>query len=448
MGTSASSVSSDKSKIIVEIALDGNYNKMSKAIPCTMDESIQSVLNKAQLQWKDTTYDTLFTERLEKLNPKKLLGEYTTKTNLKLLLTKGDITTRKKIRVRTRTEAELSDDEIDINDNDTIKDLKQRVVKKFKTKHGVDKIELMYDNIIYDNTIAVRDIAPFKKDVPFEVHEIDHIRADKDIEFVKQDSTTHCYSSYYKFDKCVIATFNIKWFGSGDKRDNKTLVNVLIKNNIDIVLIQEQVAPGTDGNWQSSKTKEVPSALKDFVSQLVPQKYCYLDSQWKTGQRFLESNSTQSEMYAVLYNPYKVTINTSNCTFIETNLISSIFSRVPYNFRFNFNQGENSLIFNLISVHLKPNADKKKERNEEFKAIYRFININVNLLKVKNPTLTFSPYIILGDTNIEDNKELTDHLNVMNDYISLNTACTPTNLIKTKPYDHVFIEKEFKKNYH
>jgi len=136
-----------------------------------------------------------------------------------------------------------------------------------------------------------------------------------------------------------------------------------------------------------------------------------------------------------------VLIDLNRSEFLLANITaSSTFDRIPFNFGFGFLTGSQSIQFNLISVHLAAAEGSTLKRCDELKAIHIYAE-----QKVKSNMLAWNPYIILGDTNIQNKIELTNHLKWLPNFESLNDACKPTNISNTKPYDHVLIEKNFKK---
>lgn len=92
--------------------------------------------------------------------------------------------------------------------------------------------------------------------------------------------------------------------------------------------------------------------------------------------------------------------------------------------------------FPLISVHLMPNAGpaSRARRTHELSAISSWVLVNESKEK---------DFIILGDMNIENAKELAD--TTPTGFLSLNDECRPTNTnVKgPKPYDHVMYRRSF-----
>jgi len=158
----------------------------------------------------------------------------------------------------------------------------------------------------------------------------------------------------------------------------------------------------------------------------------------------LESNSNTGEMFGVIFRGDKICFNRASSGFISSQLQTSSnthFDRVPYNFSFTFQCGQNSIRFNLISVHLAQGKTEGNRRKGEFLAISNYIESKIQII---SPALSWSPYIILGDTNIEDLVELQGHLTVLPpNYVSLNALCVPTNVSNNKPFDHVFMDSRF-----
>jgi len=172
------------------------------------------------------------------------------------------------------------------------------------------------------------------------------------------------------------------------KRENEKLLTIISKNNLDVVVIQEQTRFMNSGTHENSmKPIMVAKSLENFRDSLFDKsksfygKYVFLDSRYKTGQSNLESNSSASELYCILFNPFVIDVDSALSTFIERDLVSKVFARVPYCFHCKFMAGAESLNCNLISVHLIPEKSRANERKKEFESICDFIK--KNLLNIK-----------------------------------------------------------------
>lgn len=110
------------------------------------------------------------------------------------------------------------------------------------------------------------------------------------------------------------------------------------------------------------------------------------------------------------------------------------YERVPY--AFPFRSADGNCDFVLISVHLKPDSDaaSKKRRKHELASIAAWVHMHDAVEK---------DFLILGDMNIEDAKELADATPM--GFFSLNDECRPTNtnVNGPKPYDHVLFQPAF-----
>ena len=109
------------------------------------------------------------------------------------------------------------------------------------------------------------------------------------------------------------------------------------------------------------------------------------------------------------------------------------FAYVPCHGRFSSKISKRTTI-NIISVHLTPGRTKKETRKRELETIFRYINEN------KSPKDPF--WVVMGDMNIENQKEgeELDELNL--DALRLNTDAKPTNhpMAKKKhPYDDAIV---------
>ena len=110
------------------------------------------------------------------------------------------------------------------------------------------------------------------------------------------------------------------------------------------------------------------------------------------------------------------------------------FERVPY--AFGFRTLDSKLDFVLISVHLQPGSGSKDRtlRAEELATIAHWIDLNDHIEH---------DFIILGDMNIEDARELA--MVTPAGFQSLNDECRPTNtnVNGPRPYDHVMLNSNW-----
>ena len=246
-------------------------------------------------------------------------------------------------------------------------------------------------------------------------------------------------------EELKICSFNIQFLGHFKNKENKTLAKFL--NPYDIVVIQEMVAPPTNGMY-SDKTpykKDIESA--SFVKEMASVGFKHWLSTNDTGPTKNQTASTASEWWIVFFRPNKVLADSSRFYgFISSPLSGNLsYERVP--FAFPFQSVNEKTTFTLIPVHLKPGNRKEDQirRQEELKNIFNWTASQ----KEKN-----KDFFVLGDCNIY---KLEEFISFEKDgYFSLNKGCLPTNtklyesLKKGKPYDHVFYnnfsKEDIKKN--
>jgi endonuclease/exonuclease/phosphatase family metal-dependent hydrolase len=241
----------------------------------------------------------------------------------------------------------------------------------------------------------------------------------------------YCYGSQWdpSPDELTICSFNIQFLGSSKKRDDETLSQIL--KDFDIVVVQELVAPPTDGNYPDGKKYSADPEAAEFFKAMQDKGFVYHLSEEDTGtNNKIHTSGTSTEWWVAFYKPQSVEYaNDLPCGFLADDRSNNKdFERVPYAFA--FRTPNDSVNFVLISVHLKPGKNKsdKKRRSQELSAIAKWIDKNDSQEK---------DFIILGDMNIQNVNEL---VAVTPDgFVSLNDECyaTNTNLKKPKPYDHV-----------
>lgn len=271
----------------------------------------------------------------------------------------------------------------------------------------------------------------------YQVSNVD-INKDRDLSNINLDSAV---VPSIDSNRIYICSFNIQFLGSSKKRDNDALANLL--KNFDIVVIQELIAPPFDGFFPDG-TKFVPDKESAaFVKAMVNQGFKFILSEEDTGPgEEIHKNSNATEWWIAFYKNYKVrqAMDLPH-GFLAADRSNNIdFKRVPY--AFPFRSRLDSSDFVLISVHLAPDASGKQIRKHELDAIKSWIDKNDSKEK---------DFIILGDMNIENKKELNEI--IPTGYVSLNDECRRTNTLinntadsGARPYDHVMYRPRYTSN--
>lgn len=235
----------------------------------------------------------------------------------------------------------------------------------------------------------------------------------------------------------TICSFNIKWLGNYEDRENKTLAKIL--KDYDIVVVQELLAPPYRMKFPNGKDAKPDPEAAAFFDAMLEQGFDYDLSSEDTGTgKKIHNNGSKTEWFVVFYKPAPVKIakDLPHGFLAEDRSHHNDYERVPHAFAFRSQSG--TLDFVLISVHLRPSTSKKsrKRRKHELTAIAQWIDTNDSEEK---------DFIILGDMNIKDKKELIDTSPA--DFVSLNKECTATNTYPKKPmpYDHVMIRPSLTK---
>lgn len=227
-----------------------------------------------------------------------------------------------------------------------------------------------------------------------------------------------------------VVSFNIQFLGQFKERDNKSLAELL--KSSDLVFVQELVAPPYKGTFPNGDPYKPDPEATVFFEEMKTRGFQYVLSEEDTGSG-LENhlNSSATEWFVAFYKPQKVKVAQDlNGGFLAVDRTRNPdYERVPY--AFPFRAGKADLIF--ISVHLKPNSDRKsrERRAHELDSIANWIRSRPGKER---------DYVILGDMNIENCAEL--HAVLPANYQSLNQDCKPTNtnVNSPRPYDHVMYD--------
>ncbi|MCB0349557.1 MAG: hypothetical protein KDD38_00140 [Bdellovibrionales bacterium] len=251
-----------------------------------------------------------------------------------------------------------------------------------------------------------------------------------------------------------LCTSNIQFLGGSKLRDNEALANIYKNKGCDLVIVQELIAPPDLTLLPNSplyNSKEVPTypdgtALRAnerntefFIAMLAAGYDQFWLSEEDTGTSVKNhSNGTNTEWFVVFYKSQVVRpkLDLPNGFLDADRTANPKYDRVPY--AFSFTTVGNSVDFVLINVHLHPGPGRldRERRKVEITNIFEWIAVQ----KFQNSE---KDYIILGDMNLEDKKEL-DSV-IPPEFVSLNAEAatnTNTNMTSPKPYDHIMISRD------
>jgi hypothetical protein len=227
-----------------------------------------------------------------------------------------------------------------------------------------------------------------------------------------------------------ICSFNIQFLGNSRSRDDAALAYVL--KDCEVAVVQELVAPPSPGVFPDGKVRKADAEAKEFFDAMEALGFSYLLSEEDTGSGAkIHLNSSATEWWVAFYKKDAVepAVDLPSGFLAADRSDHPDYERVPYAFAFRSRGGAD---FVLVSVHLKPGSGKKARarRQHELDAIGRWIGEHDAVER---------DFIVLGDMNIENAKELAAATPV--GFVSLNDECRPTNtnVNKPKPYDHVML---------
>lgn len=228
-----------------------------------------------------------------------------------------------------------------------------------------------------------------------------------------------------------VCSFNVQFLGSSGRRRNAALATLL--KDCDIAVIQEVVAPPFAGTFPDGTAFKPVPKVGAFFGAMKSLGFVYVLSEEDTGTGDrIHLNSFATEWSVAFYKKDKVlpAENLPHGFLANQRGNHDDYERVPY--AFSFRTADENLDFVLISVHLKPKADRDSvaRRKHELASIARWIETNDN---------NEHDFIILGDMNIEDAAELAEA--TPDGFLSLNDECRQTNTNQRegagRPYDHV-----------
>lgn len=232
-------------------------------------------------------------------------------------------------------------------------------------------------------------------------------------------------------DGISICSFNIQFLGNSRSRDDRALADIVAP--YDIVVVQELVSPPYVGAFPDGAPFKPDSESAEFFNAMRQHGFEFLLSEEDTGTGDnIHQNGSSTEWWVAFYKPGLVTLapDLPHGFLARDRSNNDYFERVPY--AFGFRTLDRKLDFVLISVHLQPGSGSKnrKRRAEELATIAHWIDLNDHVEH---------DFIILGDMNIEDARELATV--TPPGFQSLNNECRPTNtnINGPKPYDHVML---------
>lgn len=232
-------------------------------------------------------------------------------------------------------------------------------------------------------------------------------------------------------DRIRVCSFNIQFLGHSRRRDHEALAEIL--HPYDLVLVQELVAPPYAGTFPNGKPFKPDKQSRAFFEAMKKQGFRYILSEEDTSKSKNHSNSPGSEWWVAFYRDEMLdpAEDLPRGFISEQRTRHPVFSRVPYAFSFRTDDGR--LDFVVISVHLAPDPGRKARaiRRREINAIVEWVSTREGSER---------DYLIAGDMNIHDRKELKSFLPA--GWVALNDECrdTSANRNGSKPYDHVLYQ--------
>jgi endonuclease/exonuclease/phosphatase family metal-dependent hydrolase len=236
-------------------------------------------------------------------------------------------------------------------------------------------------------------------------------------------------------DTLTICSFNIQFLGQSEDRDAEGLADIV--RDYDIVVVQELIAPPYPGKFPDGTDYVPDPQAARFFDAMKALGFDYMLSEEDTGTGAkIHLNTSATEWWVVFYRPERIgpAADLPRTFLADDRSNHPDYERVPY--AFPFRTLDKNCDFVLISVHLKPDPGpaSRARRKHELATIAAWIHTKDQSEK---------DFIILGDMNIEDAKELADATPV--GFLSLNDECraTNTNVKGPKPYDHVLFQPSF-----
>jgi endonuclease/exonuclease/phosphatase family metal-dependent hydrolase len=223
-----------------------------------------------------------------------------------------------------------------------------------------------------------------------------------------------------------ICSFNIQFLGESKVRYNHELASIL--DSCDIAVIQELIAPPTDGNYPDGDSYFADPEAAGFFDEMETLGFDYSLSKEDTGPGEDNHKANKHTEWFVVF--FKDTVEVANDLpnrFIGRDLTGhKVYRRVPH--AHSFRTVDGNLDFVILNVHLYPGQGKKEERKKELKGIAKWVNRNDDIEK---------DFLIVGDMNLYTKTELDNA--TPSGWQSLNDEMDKTNTAASThgPYDHV-----------
>ena len=230
-----------------------------------------------------------------------------------------------------------------------------------------------------------------------------------------------------------ICSFNIQFLGNPKGRDNLALAQLV--QGFDIVVIQELVAPPFEGLYPDGTPYKPDPEAALFFRAMHQLGFAYILSEEDTGSGDnLHINSSSTEWWVSFFRPSKVQVarDLPGGYLAADRSNHDDYERVPYAFPFRTVDGTSDFV--IISTHLQPDQGPsyRARRKHELQAIANWIDAHDQIEQ---------DFIVLGDMNIESQKELLDA--TPHSFLSLNDECRATNTKGDRPYDHVMYRPQY-----
>ncbi len=227
-----------------------------------------------------------------------------------------------------------------------------------------------------------------------------------------------------------VMSFNIQFLANFKAKRNDDLARIM--EPYDLVLVQELVAPPSDGVYPDGEAYTADKEATAFFDAMSAVGFSWVLSPEDTGTGpAIHKKSSATEWWVAFFKPGALEIATDlpSGFLADDRSDHADYERVPYAFGFKVIGGSDMVI---ISTHLQPgkSSSDARRRAHEINAIADWIDRNESADPERD-------YIILGDMNIKDCGELAQVMPT--GFVSLNDQCQPTNTSQNdpRPYDHV-----------
>jgi len=105
----------------------------------------------------------------------------------------------------------------------------------------------------------------------------------------------------------TICSFNIQFLGHFKKRDDPALASIL--KDFDIVVVQELVAPPTNGTYPNGEAYSADAESAEFFEAMAAHNFTFILSEEDTGTNDeIHKNGPATEWWVVFYRPNRVKV--------------------------------------------------------------------------------------------------------------------------------------------